>query len=351
MLVNGRHYRSVWMEKNIVYVINQKLLPQKFEILGMKTVEEVADAIQTMVIRGAPAIGASGAYGVALAMLTYAKNGFSRDFEDKISLLKSTRPTAHDLFHAIDYVLDSIRNETDINKKIKAAKKSAEEYANQSIKACKSIGMFGSELIKDGFRIATHCNAGWLATVDWGTALSPIYFAKRQGKRIKVFVDETRPVLQGARLTSWELRQEGIEHYVISDNALGYLMKKGEIDLMIVGADRIAKNGDVANKIGTYEKALVSKDNHIPFFVAAPTSTLDLKCKSGSEIPIEERSEEEVHYVYGFDDKGEWRRLRTTPKGVKARNPAFDITPAKYITGIITENGIFKPHNIEMALR
>jgi translation initiation factor eIF-2B subunit alpha/methylthioribose-1-phosphate isomerase len=331
MLVNGKHYRTVWFEKDKIKMINQLLLPKKFEIVTLKSVEDVAKAIKTMVVRGAPAIGATGAYVIALAVMK------DKNLGEATEILRNTRPTANDLFRGIDYVLDSIKKSEDKKGKKDLALKAAEEYANWSVEACKKIGVFGAELIKDDFRIATHCNAGWLACVDWGTALSPVYAAKRQGKRIEVYVDETRPRLQGAKLTSWELMNEGIPHSVIADNALGYYMREREIDLMIVGADRIAGNGDVANKIGTYEKAVLAKENRIPFYVAAPSTTIDLSCERGDDIPIEERDENEVHFV---------GKERITLEGAKAKNPAFDITPRRFITGVITEKGIYDPASI-----
>jgi translation initiation factor eIF-2B subunit alpha/methylthioribose-1-phosphate isomerase len=328
MLVNGKSYRSVWFEKNKIKLINQLLLPQKFEITSLYKVSEVASAIKGMMVRGAPAIGATAAYGMALAVIN------NEPIESASSLLRNTRPTAKDLFHGIEYVIKTIENE---GKKKDIALKSAEEYAQKSVEECKKIGEVGEKLLKDGFNVLTHCNAGWLACVDWGTALSPIYFAHRKGKKIFVFVDETRPRLQGAKLTSWELLNEGVEHAIIADNAAGYYMKKGEIDIVIVGADRIAMNGDFANKIGTYEKAVLAKENGIPFYVAAPSSTFDVSCESGKDIIIEERDENEVHYIDG---------KRITPHLAKAKNPAFDVTPAKYVTGFITQKGIIKPKEV-----
>jgi methylthioribose-1-phosphate isomerase len=334
MLVNGKPYRTVWFEKNKIRMINQLLLPHKFEIASLGSVEEVAKAIKTMVVRGAPALGATGAYGMALAVLRGNKP------EQAAENLRNTRPTAQDLFRGIDYVIERTSGS---GKDMKAAAlKAAEEYANKSAEACKMIGQIGAELIRDHAVILTHCNAGWLACVDWGTALSPVYFAKHQGKNVFVFADETRPRLQGAKLTSWELMNEGIEHAVIADNAAGHYMSEREIDLVIVGADRIARNGDFANKIGTYEKAVVAYENKIPFYVAAPTTTIDPSRDSGSDIPIEEREEDEVHFI---------GNQRITPKGAKARNPAFDVTPAKFISGIITEKGIFRPDDISRIFR
>jgi translation initiation factor eIF-2B subunit alpha/methylthioribose-1-phosphate isomerase len=342
MLVEGKHYRSVWLEKNKVKIINQHLLPHQFEIATLAKTDDVVRAIKTMMIRGAPAIGAAAAYAMALGIFNAPHKNFGAHVLETAKKIMAARPTAYDPFHAVDFILDSIKAADGIQEKKKLAIKAAEKYASASSDACKKIGEFGSRLIKNNARIATHCNAGWIACVDWGTALAPVYFAKRQGKRMFVFVDETRPRLQGAKLTSWELMNEGIAHAVIADNALGHYMRKGEIDLMIVGADRIAANGDFANKIGTYEKAVLAKENSIPFYAAAPSSTFDLKCKSGGQIPIEEREESEIHFI------GE---KRITPEGARARNPAFDVTPAKYVTAFITDKGIMKPKNTRQLLK
>ena len=317
MLIDGREYRSVWFEDGKLYLIDQRKLPFSFEIFIAKNVEEVAFAIREMVVRGAPAIGATAAYGVVLA-----KEG---KIDEAIDKLKNTRPTAHDLFYALDYMKKEIDNGKD-------ALNAANRYAEDIIERCRKIGEHGKSLIKDGTKILTHCNAGALATIDYGTALAPIRLAHAEGKDIFVYVDETRPRLQG-RLTAWELEQEGISYVLIADNAAGYFMKKGNVDMVIVGADRIARNGDVANKIGTYEKAVVAKENGIPFYVAAPVSTFDSSIETGGDIVIEERNEREVK---------EKNNCRLIPEWVKVKNPAFDVTPRAYITGYITEGGIKK---------
>ena len=321
--------RAVWFENGIVKLIDQRKLPAKFEIFEAHTTEEVAYAIKEMVVRGAPAIGITAAYGMAQAALQ------GRDIGEAFEFLRNTRPTAHDLFYALKFMRDTINSGDNAVEK-------AEEYAEDIIGRCEKIGEYGEKLIKDGYQILTHCNAGALAVGDWGTATAPLRKAHRNGKKIFVWVDETRPRLQGARLTAWEMVQEGIEHAVIADNAAGYFMRKGKVDMVIVGADRITKNGDVANKIGTYEKAVVAKENGIPFYVAAPISTFDFSLESGDEIPIEERREDEVLFC---------RECRVAPQESRARNPAFDVTPAKYITGIITEKGIFKPEEVEKLRR
>jgi methylthioribose-1-phosphate isomerase len=312
--------RSLWMENKEIKFIDQRILPHRFEIFSAGSVEEVAFAIKDMVVRGAPAIGAAAALGMAQAKI------LGMDLNEAAEMLKATRPTAQDLFFAVDHILKKIEEGID-------PKKAADEYVNSIIDKCKKIGEHGEPLIKANQKILTHCNAGALATVDYGTALAPIRFAYHKGKEIFVFVDETRPRLQGSRLTAWELWNEGIPHALIADNAAGHFMQKGEIDMVIVGADRIAKNGDFANKIGTYEKAVLAKENNIPFYVAAPITTFDFSLKDGNGIPIEERAEEEVLTL-----AYEW----LAPIKTRARNPAFDITPKKYVTGYITENGVLK---------
>jgi S-methyl-5-thioribose-1-phosphate isomerase len=321
MQVNNKLYRTVWLENGIVKLINQPLLPDKFEIYDCNNYQETAKAIKTMIVRGAGAIGATAGYAMAQAFLA------GEDPQKAAEIIKNTRPTAQNLFYAVNKVLKANSKEE--------AVKIAEEIADEDSVSCKKIGEYGEPLIKDGAKILTHCNAGWLAFVDWGSALSPVYAAKRNDKNIFVFADETRPRLQGARLTAWELSNEDIHHAVIADNAAGYYMKKGEVDMVITGADRIAVNGDTANKIGTYEKAVLAKENNIPFYIAAPTSTIDINCESGDNIPIEERDELEVLEVRG---------IRLTPGSSHAKNPAFDVTPAKYIKGIITEKGIIEPN-------
>ncbi|MEM4259040.1 MAG: S-methyl-5-thioribose-1-phosphate isomerase [Candidatus Thermoplasmatota archaeon] len=316
MKVEGREYRSVWFENNLVKFIDQRKLPYSFEIFTAKTVDHIAFAIKDMVVRGAPAIGAAAAYGMVLG---------KKEVHETVEKLRSTRPTAYDLFYALDYM----------KKKITAGENAcdaAERYVEDIISQCKKIGEYGEKIIKDDMRILTHCNAGALATVDYGTALSPLRCAYRNGKKLFIYADETRPRLQGL-LTAWELKQEGIPCIVIADNAAGHLMRTGEIDLVITGADRIAKNGDFANKIGTYEKAVLAKENNIPFYVAAPMSTFDGHLADGNKIIIEEREQRELAEVHG---------KTIFPPWVTVRNPAFDVTPSRYVTGFITDRGIKK---------
>ncbi len=319
---------ALWFENNVIKLIDQRYLPNKFEIFEANDYTEVASAIRDMVIRGAPAIGAMAAYGIAQAMNQH------KDLERVSKTLLQTRPTAFDLFFAVDYMKRLI-------KAGKVPNEAARNYVNEIVERCKKIGEFGGELITSGNKILTHCNAGALATVDHGTALAPMRVAKNQGKDIFVYVDETRPRLQGAKLTAWELYNEDINHALIVDNAAGFYFSRGEIDLVIVGADRIAKNGDAANKIGTYEKAVLAFENNVPFYVAAPASTFDSGIEHGSQIPIEERAVEEVLII---------NDAPITSTGISARNPAFDVTPNKYISGFITELGVFKPEEIKDLL-
>lgn len=350
MIVSGKPYRTVWLEGATVRMINQLLLPHFFEIVDLANYHATAQAIREMVIRGAGAIGAAAGFGMAqVALEAPDSREFMNSVKQGADTIRKTRPTAQNLFYAVNRVLAAIEKADSVKAVRQVAVEQAQAIADEDAAFCEAIGRIGADLIQDGTRMMTHCNAGWLAFVDWGTALAPVYAAKRQGKRIFVFADETRPRGQGASLTSWELLNEGIEHAIIADNASGYMMRRGEINLIIVGSDRIAANGDVANKIGTYEKAVVAHELGIPFYVAAPTSTLDPQCPSGDAIPIEERSQDEVLYVHGLQDDGRFGRVRVAPAGAKARNPAFDVTPAKYIRGIITQNGIFEPARIMEA--
>ena len=311
---------------NKVLIIDQLKLPDKFEKIEIKDYKNMFHAIKNMIIRGAPAIGIAGAFGCYLA----AKQNESKTFILKAcEELKNARPTAINLKWAIGQCEEIVRNADGEIKKLLLEK--ALEIQNDDIERCRKIGEHGNKLIKDGFNILTHCNAGSLATGNFGTALSPIYFAHKSGKKVHVFVDETRPYLQGARLTAWELSQEGVENTVITDNMAGYVMKKFNIDMVIIGADRIVSNGDIANKIGSYSLAILAKYHNIPFYVAAPLSTFDLSLKSGDEIPIEERPANEMRYFNG---------KKIINDISKIYNPAFDIVPKELITGYITENGV-----------
>jgi S-methyl-5-thioribose-1-phosphate isomerase len=346
MQTQGEHYRTVWMEGGVVRMINQPLLPHQFEIVSLADYHACAEAISRMVVRGAPAIGATGAYGMAQAVLAARVDTWLEQVNNAAKELAATRPTARDLFNAIERMRTVIAGAGSFEEARRLVVEAADDYADSSAAACERIGTYGAELIRDGFRVLTHCNAGWLACVDWGTALSPVYKAARQGKKVFVYADETRPRLQGAQLTAYELCGEKIPHAIIADNAAGYYIASGQIDMVIVGTDRTARNGDVANKIGTYEKAVLAQRHGVPFYVAAPSTSIDFDCESGAEIPIEHRHQDEVLYVTGRDEEGGIRRIRIAPAGSQAFNPAFDVTPSELVTGIITEKGIFKPGDI-----
>jgi S-methyl-5-thioribose-1-phosphate isomerase len=290
-----------------------------------------------MLVRGAGAIGSAAGFAMAQAFLEAPEKGFWEFVENAKKEIEATRPTAQNLFYAIEQVYKKAKMSND---PVKIAIKTAQVIADKDAEDSRKIGEYGNELIKDGYNILTHCNAGWLAFTDFGTALSPIYMAHKSEKNIFVYIDETRPRSQGARLTAWEMKNEGIPHAIIPDNAAAHLMQQGKIDMVIVGADRIAANGDVANKIGTLEKAICAREFGIPFYVAAPTSTFDFSCKTGKEIPIEERNPEEVLYQTGLTEDGKLEKILVCSPGSNAYNPAFDVTPAKFITGIITEKGI-----------
>jgi methylthioribose-1-phosphate isomerase len=321
---NGdRDVRAVWFEDGDVVMIDQRRLPHELTFVSFDRYEDVAESIRNMTTRGAPSIGATAAYGMCLAAL------HGCDLEEAAKVMKSARPTANDLFYAVDYMLKEL---ADGVPPIYAAN----AYAQSMIDKCTAIGEYGGPLIKDGFKVMTHCNAGALATVDVGTALAPIRKAKADGKKFFVYASETRPRLQGMQLTAWELNQEGIDHAIIPDGSSGHFIREG-VDMIIVGADRIAANGDFANKIGTFEKAVLAKEFGVPFYVAAPISTFDFNTATGEDIVIENRSEEEVTMV------GD---VRIAPVGSPALNPAFDMTPARYVTGFITEKGILRPDEI-----
>ena len=322
------------MQGSSVFFIEQNLLPFRFEIAEAKTFRESCHAIRTMQVRGAGAIGALAGFAMAQACLEAPEEDYPGFLLAVRTEIESTRPTARNLFHATGLVYNAgLVSRQD-------ACTTAQQVADKDAEDSRMIGEYGNGLIHDGHTIETHCNAGWLAFVDHGTALSPIYQAHRNGKNIFVYVDETRPRGQGARLTAWELMNEGVPHVIIPDHAGAWLMSLGKIDMMITGADRIAMNGDIANKIGTLEKAITARHYGIPFYVAAPTSTFDRECESGKQIPIEERSGDEILYQEGPDESGMIRRILVCNPGSAALNPAFDITPSILVTGIITEKGI-----------
>jgi methylthioribose-1-phosphate isomerase len=331
--------RTIEWDSGTVRMIDQRLLPHEYVEVAFTDYREVARAIKEMYVRGAPAIGAAAAYGIALAAVHSQAQDRPRLVEDvrqAADVLQATRPTASNLFWALKRMLARLEDDSllDVDDMRKALIAEAEALAEEDVVANKRMGQYGAEFIEDGYNILTHCNAGALATVDYGTALAPIRTAWEQGKHVHVFVDETRPRLQGARLTAWELMRDGIPMTLIADNAAGYYLQKGVVDLVLVGADRVAANGDVVNKIGTYKLAVVASENGVPFYPVVPTSTIDLSIASGAQVPIEERDAEEVTHIEGKS---------IAPAGVNVANPAFDVTPSRYLTGIITERGIVYP--------
>ncbi len=343
MKIEQKEYRTIWFENNIVKIIDQTKLPHRFVIKDIKTIKDAVNAIKVMEVRGAPLIGATAAYGLVLSILENKDQSFLKNSAN--DLIKS-RPTAINLKWAVDRMMKKISG-VNINKIFEIALNEAKEIAEEDEKFCEKIGLHGLKIIeeihnkkKDTINILTHCNAGWLATINWGTATSPIYHAHKKGIPLHVWVDETRPRNQGANLTSFELNEEYVPNTVIADNTGGLLMQRGKVDMCIVGTDRTLANGDVCNKIGTYLKALAAKDNNIPFYVALPSSTIDWNIKDHKDIPIEERNSEELSYIEGLDDKGNVKKVQIYPKKSKAMNLAFDVTPAKYITGLITEKGV-----------
>ena len=343
MKINGKSYKTIWFENNLVKIIDQTKLPHQFVIKDLKTIKDAINAIKTMEVRGAPLIGATAAYGLVLSIIEKNDLSFLKKSSEE---LIASRPTAINLKWAVDRMMKKLLgvNDKDI---LQIALDEARAITEEDIKFCKNIGLNGLKIIeeiankkKDTINILTHCNAGWLATIDWGTATSPIYHAHQKGIKVHVWVDETRPRNQGANLTSYELNEEGISNTVITDNAGGILMQRGQVDMCIVGTDRTLSNGDVCNKIGTYLKALSAKDNKVPFYVALPSSTIDWNITDHKLIPIEERNSDELSHVEGVDEKNEIKRIRIYPQKSKALNLAFDITPAKLVTGLITEKGV-----------
>ncbi len=347
MKIDGIAYRSVWVEPAdgwSVRIFDQTKLPWALDILRLTGVAQIAHAIKSMQVRGAPLIGAVAAYGIGLALRADAS---SEAMERDCAMLAETRPTAVNLRWAVERMLAVLRN-TRPEHRVAVAYAEAGRIADEDVAQCEAIGRFGADLIADAaarkggqrVNVLTHCNAGWLATVDWGTAIAPIYRAHERGIDVHVWVDETRPRNQGAALTAFELGGHGIAHTVIADNAGGHLMQHGEVDLVIVGTDRVTRTGDVANKIGTYLKALAARDNAVPFWVALPSTTIDWSIADGvADIPIEERSAAEVTHLTGRTASGELATIQVTAPGSPGANPAFDVTPARLVTGLITERG------------
>lgn len=339
MKVGDHHYQTVWMEGATVRMIHQNELPWHFRIHDCNRFNDSCDAISNMVVRGAGAIGATAGFAMAQAFLEAPSDGREDFLCQAKKMIESTRPTARNLFYAVEKVFHAGQES------IESAVNEAHAIAAKDADDSRMIGYFGNKLFGRKMRILTHCNAGWLAFVDYGTALSPIYVAHQQGKEVMVYAGETRPRGQGARLTAWELQNEQIPHLVIPDTAVASLMAAGKVDLVITGADRIALNGDVANKIGTLDRAILAKHFKVPFYVAAPTSTIDPVCRNGNAIVIEHRSQDEVLFQEGPDAEGNIHKIRVVSPGSDAWNPAFDVTPSKLITGLITEKGIISAHH------
>ena len=343
MRIEGKEYRTIWFENNVVKIIDQTKLPHQFVIKELKTINDAINAIKVMEVRGAPLIGGTAAYGLALAVQENNNPEFIKKSSEE---LIQSRPTAINLKWAVDRMVKKLAG-INSNQILSIALNEAKEICDEDEKFCENIGINGLKIIeeiynkkKDTVNILTHCNAGWLATINWGTATSPIYHAHKKGIPVHVWADETRPRNQGANLTSYELNEEEIPNTIIADNTGGILMQRGEVDMCIVGTDRTLSNGDVCNKIGTYLKALAAHDNNVPFYVALPSSTIDWDIKDAKDIPIEERNSEELSHVEGIDENNEIKKVLIYPTKSKAMNLAFDVTPAKYVTGLITEKGI-----------
>jgi methylthioribose-1-phosphate isomerase len=352
MLISGKPTRTIWRSDDAVEIIDQTRLPHEFVVRRLSTLAEAAEAISVMRVRGAPLIGATAAYGMALAVLDAADDASLQAAGDQ---LIATRPTAVNLRWAVERVLAHLLA-LPVAQRLAAAWSEAAAICEEDVAQNRAIGQHGLGLLraiaakKSGpINVLTHCNAGWLATVDWGTALAPIFAAQQAGLEVHVWVDETRPRNQGASLTAWELKQAGIAHHVIADNAGGHLMQHGQVDICIVGTDRTAANGDVCNKIGTYLKALAAFDNGVPFYVAAPGPSIDFSLADGGRIPIEERDAAEVACIQGRADDGRVVSVRLTPEGSPAANPAFDVTPARLVSGLIAERGVCAANRAAMA--
>ena len=345
MKIEGKEYRTIWFDEKYqaVKIIDQTKLPHQFIIKDLKTVKDAVNAIKTMEVRGAPLIGGTAAYGLVLALI---ENNDQTFLKNSCMELINSRPTAINLKWAVGRMMKKLSG-VNSNEILNIAINEAKEICEEDVKFCENIGLNGLKIIeeiynkkKDTVNILTHCNAGWLATIDWGTATSPIYQAHKKGIKLHVWIDETRPRNQGASLTSYELNEEEVPNTIIADNAGGILMQRGEVDMCIVGTDRTIATGDVANKIGTYLKALAAKDNNVPFYVALPSSTIDWETTDFKNIPIEERNSEELSHVEGLDENNNIKKVLIYPKKSKAMNLAFDVTPAKYVTGLITEKGV-----------
>ena len=348
MKIENKDYKTIWFDEDgqLVKIIDQTKLPHQFIIKDLKTVTDAINAIKTMEVRGAPLIGGTAAYGIVLAIIENKDPEFVKKSSEDLT---QSRPTAINLKWAVNRMMNKL-SAVNESKVLNTALREAKSICDEDEKFCENIGLNGLKIIediynkkKDTVNILTHCNAGWLATINWGTATSPIYHAHKKGIPVHIWVDETRPRNQGANLTSYELNEEGIANTIIADNTGGILMQRGDVDMCIVGTDRTLSTGDVCNKIGTYLKALAAYDNNVPFYVALPSSTIDWDIQNFKDIPIEERSSEELSHIEGLDKNNDLKKVLIYPKKSKVLNLAFDVTPAKYVTGLITEKGICEP--------
>lgn len=352
MLVGKKYYRTIWLDeaRQTVQIIDQRHLPHRFVIEDLHTVEDAFTAIRDMHVRGAGVIGVTAAYGMYLATLAAPDDHTENHLEEAAARLKNARPTAVNLAWAVDRQMENLKKAQTRNDQVRIARQIAEDIINEDLESCRKIGLYGMSIIRDisdhkkgePVNILTHCNAGWLGFADYGSATAPIYMAAEKGIKVHVWVDETRPRNQGASLTAWELGEQGVPHTVIADNTGGHLMQHGMVDMVIVGSDRTTTSGDVANKIGTYLKALAARDNNIPFYVALPSSTFDWDISDGlRDIPIEQRDSREVRYIKGLDETDrKIREILIVPEQSAAANFGFDVTPARLVTGLITERGI-----------
>lgn len=357
MRVNNVNYQTIWLkDRETVQVIDQRKLPFDFCVRDIKSAEDAYRAIKEMVVRGAPLIGVTASFGVYLALLNATERDWKEQMKKTVDRLKSARPTAINLEFAVNQHTERLAHIQSLEEARNLARKTAEEFLESEKENCRKIGEYGLPLIEEisknkddePVNILTHCNAGWLATIDYGTATAPVYLAHDKGINLHVWVDETRPRNQGARLTAWELEKHGIPYTVIADNTGGLLMQHGMVDMVITGSDRTAANGDVANKIGTYLKALAANDNEVPFYVAVPLSSIDMTIERGvNGIPIEQRHGDEVKYIEGYSG-GTIKKVLLTPENSRVANYGFDVTPAKYVTSLVTEKGVCKPNKKEI---
>ena len=351
MIVDEKHYRSVWLEGGTVYMVNQSLLPHRFEIFESPDHQRTTRAISNFVVRGAGAVGTAAGFALAQAVIEAPEKEFDSYIQTAADELLKTGISPHTLTICVERVLKKVKKAPTPADAKQTAVAEAQALADADVKACQKIGELGNALLSDGCRVLTHGSGGWLSSTDWGTSLSPVYVAKRSGKNVFVWVGEERPGLQGARLTAWELGKEKIPLALIADAATGHIMQRGEVDAAIVGCEWIARNGDVLARIGTFEKAVLAKACRVPFYVCASLKALDPACASGKDLPLEERAAEEMVKIQGRDDVGALHAVTAYPEGIDVKNPQFDVTPAKYVTGYITEKGVLTAEKLKGLFR